>query len=89
MLYTVVPLERIYSYQTESVLIGGNKRTDEYTELKSNESEYASKTLSHGRIYAKRNGDEYMVDRIVSTDMNDYLNPIYAPGSVIDINKSK
>lgn len=81
MLYTVVPLERIYSYRTESLIISKNSYED-----KSNpDTEYKTVSLPHGRVYAKRHGDNYIVDRVTSTDMSDYLNPGYAPGMVIDV----
>lgn len=85
MLYTVVPLERIYSYRTESVLTGRASQLDDVHSFNSKESELASMSLSSGRVYAKRYGEEYLVDGIFSTDMSDYLNPMYVPGSVINI----
>lgn len=81
MLYTVVPLERIYSCRTQSILGNTRGRTDSKSELES--VEYKNISLQHGRIYAKRDGDNYIVDGICSTDMSDYLNSEYMPGSKI------
>lgn len=81
MLYTVMPLERIYSDRTESVF---GKKTAQ-TNRNDNDVEYKSMALPHGRVYAKRNGDDYIVDGISSTDMGDYLNPSFIPGTAIDI----
>jgi hypothetical protein len=81
MLYTVVPLERIFRDRTESVL---GKKTAQ-TNSSEKDVEYKSMDLPHGRVYAKRNGDNYIVDGISSTDMGDYLNPSFIPGTAIDI----
>lgn len=82
MLYTVVPLERIYSYRTESIL-GKSSRNTENKE--DSEVEYKQVELQHGRVYARRDGDNYVVDGICSTDMSDYLNNEYAPGAVLKL----
>jgi hypothetical protein len=82
MLYTVMPLERIYSNRAQSIL--GNGTGEE--EVKSSEAaEYRTISLAHGSVYARRKGDKYVVDGIHSTDMSDYLNPSYFPGSSIDV----
>lgn len=79
MLYTVVPLERIYSYRPNSVIISSYKNPDD----QNGESEYKDISIQHGRISARRDGENYVVDRICSTDMSDYLNVNYMPGSII------
>ncbi len=81
MLYTVIPLERIYSYRTESIL--GNTRYPESTEGKDTAVEYRNIALKHGNVYTKLDGSDYVVEGIVSTDMADYLNAEYMPGSRI------
>ncbi len=81
MLYTVVPLERIYSCRTESVL--GNTHSDGTGKAGVTDVEYKSITLQHGNIYARRDGENYIVEGVNSTDMNDYLNQEYTPGTVI------
>jgi hypothetical protein len=81
MLYTVVPLERIYSYRTESIL--GNTRYPESAEGKDTAVEYSNVPLKHGNIYTRLEGSDYVVDGIASTDMADYLNAEYMPGARI------
>ncbi len=85
MLYTVVPLERIYSYRTESIL--GSSRQKEEGEKEDTAVEYKDITLKHGRIHARRDGENYVVEGINSTDMGDYLNKDYMPGAAINLNK--
>lgn len=81
MLYTVVPLERIYSYRTESII--GNSHQNEEGKTEDTAVEYKNITLKHGRVSARRDGENYIVERINSTDMSDYLNKEYSPGSVL------
>lgn len=79
MLYTVVPLERIYVDQ----------RAKEQIKKEETEPEYKEVLLKHGRIVARREGENYVVHKINSTDMSDYLNADYYPGRIIkeqDIN---
>jgi hypothetical protein len=77
MLYTVVPLERIYA------------RPASYTDIKQErpkekeEIEYHELLLKNGRVIARREGKEFIVERINSTDMSDYLNEAYTPGKSI------
>lgn len=73
MLYTVVPLERIYVDQSA-------KETATKEEA---ESEYKEVLIRHGRVVARRDGEKYVVQKINSTDMGDYLNADYSPGKVI------
>lgn len=81
MLYTVVPLERIYSNQARSILDEYRVKSYQATE----EIEYKDISISHGRIYARKEGNKYIVDKIHSTNMEDYLNEKYAPGAEIAI----
>ena len=73
MLYTVVPLERIYVDQraNDSALKGEA------------EPEYKEVLLKHGRVIARREGENYVVQNINTTDMSDYLNAEYSPGKII------
>lgn len=71
MLYTVVPLERIYVDQNAIKL--ANEEEPEYKEV----------LIRHGRVVARRDGENYVVHKINSTDMSDYLNADYSPGKVI------
>ncbi|BBF42071.1 hypothetical protein lbkm_0753 [Lachnospiraceae bacterium KM106-2] len=73
MLYTVMPLERVYhSYDT-----------------KDEKEEMMEFSLEHGRIIAKRCEDHYEVERILSTDMSDYLREDYMPGALLQREKSE
>ena len=81
MLYTIVPLERIYSCRTESIISGINSNKD--SEKMSTDVECKRIALKHGHIYARREGEGYIVDGILSTDMADYLNGDYSPGKSI------
>ena len=68
MLYTVVPLERIYN---DMNLI----KQEEPVECKVFYTKY-------GTITTNLVNDEYIIDSIRSTNMEDYLNPDYQPGEV-------
>lgn len=81
MLYTVVPLERIYSNQARSIL--DDYRVQSYKAEE--KTEYKDIAIPHGRVYARREGNKYIVDKIHSTNMEDYLNNKYSPGSEIQI----
>lgn len=77
MLYTVMPLERVYA------------RPVSYTDIKqerpkeSQEAEYQEVILPHGRVITRREGEGFIVERINSTDMSDYLKEDYTPGKSI------
>ncbi|CUH92478.1 YlzJ-like family protein [Herbinix luporum] len=73
MLYTVVPLERIYL----------DHRAKDQGKKEEAEPEYKEIQLKHGRVLARREGDNYIVHRITSTDMSDYLNGDYSPGKPV------
>lgn len=78
MLYTVRPLEKVYatpaSYQRSS---DRNKPEEQAKE------EYKEVLLAHGRVITRRDGDNYIVEQVNSTDMKDYLNDAYYPGKII------
>lgn len=76
MLYTTRPLERIYSNQVQSLII--SRFTDE-----ERKNELISLDVEHGKVYARREGDNYIVDGINSTSLDDYLDSKYSPGSII------
>lgn len=82
MLYTIVPLERIYSNRTRSVL-------DDYRIKSGHEPdetiEYKDIPIANGKISIRQEGDKNIINRVHSTDMSDYLNVKYAPGTEIDI----
>jgi hypothetical protein len=77
MLYTVMPLERVYA------------RPVSYTDIKQDktkekaEEEYREVPLQHGRIVTRRDGENYVIERVNSTSMSDYLNDEYVPGKSI------
>ncbi len=79
MLYTVIPLERIYSNHNLN-----------YTTNKSvnknglSEKDYKEMELDYGKLYARKEGDQYVVDGIQSTDMRDYLKSEYIPGTIVN-----
>lgn len=81
MLYTVKPLERIYASPS---VFEVNKKTQESDSSFKNggmgEPEYREVLLPNGRIVTRRVGENYVIERINSTDMHDYLNDEYAPG---------
>ncbi len=86
MLYTVKPLESIYAPpgmfdprrkgKVEGMQAGKQDGKQEGTA----ESEYKEMVLPNGRIVTRREGDNYIIERINSTDMKDYLNDQYVPG---------
>lgn len=80
MLYTVTPLERIYSNQVQSLIISRYK-SDEINSATQNEVKCID--LQHGKVYARRDGDNYIVDGIISTNMSDYLDEKYCPGAIV------
>jgi hypothetical protein len=73
LLYTVVPLERIYVDQSTK-----NQSKNEETE-----PEYKDVMINHGRVITRREGKNFIVQRINSTDMSDYLNSNYSPGKIV------
>lgn len=76
MLYTVRPLERIYA--DPGVFSQRKQSAPKAGEI--NNSEYKEVILPNGRIVTRRDGDNYVIERINSTNMKDYLNQEYVPG---------
>jgi len=74
-----MPLERIYSNRTQSILVTQKKEGDE------SEVEHRTFSIDYGNVYARKEGDKFVVDGIHSTNMQDYLNPKYSPGSSIEL----
>jgi hypothetical protein len=74
MLYTVRPLERIYARPVSYTDIKQDKPKDQ------TEAQYREVNLQHGRVVTRREGDEYVVEGVNSTSMQDYLNEQYSPG---------
>lgn len=76
MLYTARPLERIYA--DPSAFSQKKQGAPKAGEI--NNSEYKEVMLPNGRIVTRRDGDNYVIERINSTNMKDYLNEEYVPG---------
>ena len=74
MLYTARPLERIYAVPSAF-----NHAIQETGKDEANQN-YRDVLLPNGRLITRRDGDNYVIERINSTDMNDYLNEAYFPG---------
>jgi hypothetical protein len=72
MLYTAKPLERIYADPS----VFDSKRK----ERPAQENLYQEVTLPNGRIVTRKDGENYVIERLHSTDMRDYLNEEYYPG---------
>lgn len=72
MLYTTTPLERIYhDFQEEK-------------EKEDIEEERKEIAITHGTITARKSGDKYVIEKIHSTNPEDYLNALYCPGMVVE-----
>lgn len=76
MLYTVKPLETIYSNTVQSLIISryGDRDISEGI---------TCMDIEHGKVYARKEGENYIIDRIHSTNLSDYLDEKYHPGSII------
>ena len=83
MLYTVVPLERIY---TNPNINETDKKKEHSKQEETEEAEYRDVPLPHGRVITRRDGENYIVEKINSTDMSDYLNEEYSPGKTFKNN---
>lgn len=81
MLYTVVPLEKIYA--TPQYDKDKNSTDKNYQAKDGADIEYQEVLLPHGRIITRREGKDYIIEKIHSTDMRDYLNEEYAPGKKV------
>ncbi len=84
MLYTVRPLERIYAdpstFRPARKEAGKSVSYGVTNSGEQNGPEYREVILPNGRIITRREGEGFVVERINSTDMKDYLNTDYAPG---------
>lgn len=77
MLYTVRPLEAIYAIPVHLNRSEKDKKQEDF------EGQFREIPLPSGRIVARREGENYIVERINSTDMQDYLKDDFAPGKNI------
>ncbi len=84
MLYTVRPLERIYASPS---VFDGRRASEVYssteTQKQMQEDNFREVLLPNGRIVTRRDGDNYVIEKINSTEMSDYLNEDYYPGKTI------
>lgn len=80
MLYTVVPLDRIYANPRSKEIQKYEEKCKQKGEA---QAEYREVQLPNGRVITRREGENYVVERINSTDMCDYLNENYSPGKSI------
>ena len=78
MLYTARPLERIYA--APGVFDPSRAEKEAGKAEASAKPEYKEVLLPSGRIVTRREGNNYIIERINSTDMQDYLNDEYNPG---------
>ncbi len=74
MLYTIIPLERVYVPQVTS----DNDQPAAKMERK-------DVSINNGVVSLVKQNDHYVVDRVWSTDMKDYLNTDYSPGSIMKL----
>lgn len=77
MLYTSRPLERIYA---DPATFESKKRNQKE---EGEQAEYSEVPLQNGRIITRREGENYIIEKINSTNMKDYLNEQYVPGKNI------
>ncbi|MHB8131414.1 MAG: YlzJ-like family protein [Mobilitalea sp.] len=83
MLYTVRPLERIYATPSNYKNDKDNSGNDKNKSTQDQEAQYREVILPNGRIVTRREGENYVIERINSTDMKDYLKDDYFPGKNI------
>lgn len=78
MLYTARPLERIYGIPPAFAEVKQGTTSQDKSDLSS--LIYKEVPLPNGRLLTRREGENYIIERIHSTDMKDYLNESYFPG---------
>jgi len=72
MLYTIIPSEAIFDSEPE-------------TGLTENSSEVEIKQGSVSLLTQALPGGQYKINRIISTDPQDYLKPEWQPGSIMNL----
>lgn len=80
MLYTARPLEKVYA---DPSVFNHKQKEQPTNKVGEEETEYREVLLPNGRIITRRVGENYVIERIHSTDMKDYLNKEYFPGKNI------
>lgn len=74
MLYTSRPLERVYA---DPSVFDSTRRERPKEE---DNPQFREMSLPSGRIVTRYDGENYIIERLHSTDMKDYLNEAYYPG---------
>lgn len=92
MLYTSMPLDRIYNNQVNSLIIPSNRQNQAIYQSESAKWNESSEDMNmklielpHGRIYAKKQGAGYIVHSVQSTNFEDYLSTEYNIGNEIKV----
>lgn len=80
MLYTVTPLQRIYHNQAMSSYFHLDAKNREQLQGEQKQEVCREFSIPHGLIETKYEGNRYHIQRVISTDMEDYLKEEYAPG---------
>ena len=83
MLYTVVPLDRIYQNQARSMFYHINP----VSELTQSETIYDTVNMEHGFADVRYTEEGYVIERLHSTNMADYLKEEYQPGYLVKRNE--
>lgn len=73
MLYTIIPLEAIFDPETET---GSGESVVAEVEIKQGSVSLLAQPLP---------GGQYKINRIISTDPQDYLRPEWQPGSIMSL----
>ncbi len=73
MLYTIIPFEAIFDSETES---GPPESSADEVVIKQGSVSLLTQALP---------GGQYKINRIISTDPEDYLKPEWQPGSIMSL----
>lgn len=73
MLYTIIPSEAIFDSESET------------SALESSVGQVEIKQGSVSLLTQPLPGGQYKIDRIISTDPQDYLRPEWQPGSIMSL----
>lgn len=73
MLYTIIPAEAIFDSESET------------SPLESSVGQVEIKQGSVSLLTQPLPGGQYKIDRIISTDPQDYLRPEWQPGSIMSL----
>ncbi len=76
LLYTIIPLEVIFGEETETELPNWREDATRVLQAGHHGKNLLLQSLPDGR---------FKIDRLISTDARDYLNPNWQPGTVLRI----